>query len=339
MKKLIQYHVSIVRLAQSDFDYMNGIAKKILPLIDRCSRETVDRWRKRMQAHEQCLKVGGIEAFEQQERYLRILHFGCGVHYWSHMESPQPNGVNCTHKDHAWVHYAYLKEFEREFNESRDYFRKKLLYHDTIERDDDELEQYKNKPKAMRRPNHDRRDWGLLDRYMGHMEIKFVRNKVKKDCNNWIYTRSKIDAAIETILNNACELTGLHSLGATFPLSIELDLKEEDVMLVVKVKWEYGITELLKLHRFQADDHNVMRAFAIDLCTAGRARVDRGKDSGANADKYIQRIGIYGPLEKFIERDSDEIRLKKIDLKKLSATELEELCLFLTKLEFWNWDF
>lgn len=324
---ILKCHLKKIREEPNDYAYVNGVVLRILPLIRYIFPDRIKEWEESYKSNMR---------LEDHDTFLRIRSFGANIPYWQYVERKMSFDRNLNHSS-VWIFYAYLCDLERDWLLSRDFFRSKILYHESeMERP----KQFKNKTRRSLTKEQSDRDLNLLDRYMGFMELKFTRGKVEKQFENWIYNRAKIKHALNVICQDFNS-----DLADKKPISVELDIIEEGVILCLKVKWCSDLIEIFKLHRFQESDSpkNVMQAFASKLIYEAQASIDPTAVSGANVDKYLQRLGIRGVLAELLilEKTKSKIILedKEIMLENKPFESIDELLQYSTNLEFLCWEF
>jgi hypothetical protein len=232
---VLKYYLNNIRAKSNDREYINGIVFKILPLIEHMFADLIAKWK---------TDSKNSERLEDRDTFLRILHFGANIPYWQYMEL-QVSHINGLDHDNVWISYKYLCDAKKDWLLSRDFFRTKVLFH---EQEKQRPKQYKNKTRKNPTVQQSLRDLNLLDRLIEHTEIKHIRGQIKKEYVNWVYTRVKIDCALGIIINEIYRTINDVPIDNIIPISIQLDMIEEDAILCLKVVWSKEITEIFTLH-------------------------------------------------------------------------------------------
>jgi hypothetical protein len=328
---VLKYYLNNIRAKSNDREYINGIVFKILPLIEHMFADLIAKWK---------TDSKNSERLEDRDTFLRILHFGANIPYWQYMEL-QVSHINGLDHDNVWISYKYLCDAKKDWLLSRDFFRTKVLFH---EQEKQRPKQYKNKTRKNPTVQQSLRDLNLLDRLIEHTEIKHIRGQIKKEYVNWVYTRVKIDCALGIIINEIYRTINDVPIDNIIPISIQLDMIEEDAILCLKVVWSKEITEIFTLHSFQSIDFskNIMQDFTTQLLDTGQTNIDTNADSGANVGKYLQRINIKDILENLfvLEKTKSKVVLKsKVMLRDIPLESIHKLFQYLGNLEFFGWEF
>jgi hypothetical protein len=330
---VLKYYLNNIHAKSDDQEYINGVIFKILPLIEHVFPVLIAKWKTASEKSEK---------LKDQDTFFRTLHFGANIPYWQYIEL-QGSSINnkCLDRDNIWISYKYLCNLKKDWLLSRDFFRSKVLYH---EKEEERPKQFKNKTKKKLTTEQVQRDLNLLDCFMEYTEIKCIRGQIKKECKNWIYTRAKIDHALNVIFNEIDEDVSCVLMDDKIPIAIELDMIEENAILCLKVVWCEGFIEIFKLHRFQEIDcsKNVIHDFTMQLISNCESNICSNADSGANVGKYLQRINIKDVLEYLfvLEKTTSKVVLKsKVILKDIPLESIHKLFQYLGDLEFFGWKF
>jgi hypothetical protein len=195
-----------------------------------------------------------------------------------------------------WIAWNMLRNIEWCLKGSRDYLRKKYLRYDDVD----------NCIRSTR----------LLQEHAAWVDIKAIKNGKKTTAQEKIiaqetaiYSRKRIKSWVASIMA-ALPVTNTKDLATTLPYALELDMpKEGDLRsdLRLKIELQPGIIEVVSIHTFQetvntSEDPvtNCAEKFIRDLYDSPGTFVKIGNVSGANAKKYLARVGIKGILKELL---------------------------------------
>lgn len=230
----------------------------------------------------------------------------------------------------TWSIYAIFDDIKRGYDLNRDCLRKKYLHYDSAEACS--------------------RSAKLLGWHGIYTEMQLVKKPPVDDGDlEFFYSREYIDKQLKLLLGRIFgqDLHTFSSDPMLYPVFIELRIDDFDKHLRLKVEWAPGLTEILHMHTFQDCDLDkeknvVFNYFSALFNNPGiMQKISFEQATGANAKKYLERVGFRGVLHKlFIIRKKNNVILKstRVMLVGLSQIIVKNLLKHLMVLEHVEWD-